>query len=161
MKQIITTLEVSQVSSTSNGKADIEAGLFFTLFGGLTAGLSLQYQMGTIAAMGPGLFPFMLGILLAVIGLVIFAKGLLGNGENARNLPLWPVILITASLLVFAFLVLTAGLAVAVTAQVVIALRASEHFTWKRAVALSAGLLIFCYVVFVYFLGISLPMIVV
>jgi hypothetical protein len=147
------------VSSKSNRKADTEAGLFFTLFGGLTAGLSLQYQMGTIAAMGPGLFPFMLGILLTVIGLVIFAKGLLANGDAARNLPLWPAILVTASLLIFAVLVLTAGLAVAVTAQVVIALRASEHFTWKRAAALSAGLLIFCYVVFVYFLGISLPMI--
>lgn len=150
--------EVDHLSSTLFKKADIEAGLFFTLFGGLTAGLSLQYQMGTIAAMGPGLFPFMLGILLTVIGLVIFAKGLLANGEMARSLPLWPAILITASLLVFAFLVLTVGLAVAVIAQVVVALRASEHFTWKRAAALSIGLLIFCYVVFVYFLGISVPM---
>ncbi len=147
------------MSSTLNRKADIEAGLFFTLFGALTAGLSLQYQMGTVAAMGPGFFPFLLGVLLAVIGLIIFAKGLLARGEVVRTLPLWPAILITASLLVFAFLVLTAGLAAAVTAQVVVALRASEHFTWKRALALSAALLIFCYVVFVHFLGISVPMI--
>jgi hypothetical protein len=147
------------MSSTLNRKADIEAGLFFTLFGGLTAGLSLQYQMGTIAAMGPGFFPFMLGVLLTAIGLIIFVKGLMARGEMVRALPLWPAILITASLLIFAFLVLTAGLAAAVTAQVIVALRASEHFTWKRAAALSVGLLVFCYVVFVQFLGISVPMI--
>ncbi|MDF2117662.1 tripartite tricarboxylate transporter TctB family protein [Roseiarcaceae bacterium H3SJ34-1] len=139
--------------------ADIEAGLFFTLFGGLTAALSLQYNLGTIAAMGPGLFPLMLGTLLAVIGLVIFIKGILFGGEEARSLPLWPIILITASLLVFAFLLLTVGLTVAVPAQVFIALRASQHFTVKRAIALSLGLLAFCYVVFVYLLGIPVPMI--
>lgn len=142
----------------SKRNADIEAGLFFTLFGALTAALSLQYNLGTIAAMGPGLFPLILGTLLAGIGLVIFVKGLLFGGEETRSLPLWPVILITASLLVFAFLVLTVGLAVAVPAQVFIALRASQHFTLKRAIALSLGLLIFCYVVFVYLLGIPVPM---
>lgn len=147
------------MSSTLNRKADIEAGLFFTLFGGLTAGLSLQYQMGTIAAMGPGFFPFMLGVLLTVIGLIIFAKGVMAKGEIVRSLPLWPTILITASLLVFAVLVMTAGLAAAVTAQVIVALLASEHFTWKRAAGLSVGLLVFCYVVFVHFLGITVPMI--
>jgi hypothetical protein len=105
------------------------------------------------------MFPLILGIILAVLGLVILTKGLLGSGENAKNLPLGPAILITASLLVFAFLVLSAGLLAAIPAQVVIALWASEHFTWKRAVVLSVGLLAFCYVVFVHFLGIAVPMI--
>lgn len=128
-------------------------------FGSLTAVLSLRYPLGTIAAMGPGMFPLILGGILAILGLVILAKGLLARGETTRSLPLGPVILITASLLVFAFLVLSVGLVAAIPAQVVIALWASEHFTWKRAVALSAGLLAFCYVVFVHFLGIAVPMI--
>jgi hypothetical protein len=148
-----------KVSFRLNNKADVEAGLFFTLFGGLTAGLSLQYQMGTIAAMGPGMFPLILGVILTILGLVILAKGVMAGGETTRSLPLRAVLLITLSLLVFAVLVLSLGLVAAVPAQVFIALWASDHFTLKRAIALSIGLLLFCYLVFSYFLGIAVPMI--
>lgn len=151
--------EVGKVIFKLDKQADVEAGLFFTLFGGLTAGLSLRYRLGTIAEMGPGMFPLILGTMLAILGLMILTKGLLGSGEKAKSLPPGPAILITASLLAFAFLVLSAGLAAAIPAQVVIALWGSEHFTWKRAVVLSAGLLAFCYVVFVHFLGIAVPII--
>lgn len=142
-----------------SGRADVEAGLFFTLFGMLTTGLSLQYRLGSIATMGPGMFPLILGTILAILGLVILAKGLLAGGEQSKSLPFGPAIMITVSLLVFALLALSVGLIAAIPAQVVIALWASEHFTWKRAAALSAGLLVFCYVVFVHFLGIAVPMI--
>ncbi len=143
----------------TNGRADVEAGLFFTLFGAVTAALSLQYRMGTVASMGPGMFPFLLGVILAILGAVILIKGLLGGGEEARPLPLRATILITLSILAFAFLLLTAGLLVALPAQVAIALWASEHFSWKRMIGLSLGLLAFCYGVFVYFLGMSVPLI--
>lgn len=151
--------EAPKVIIKLNGKADVEAGLFFTGFGILTAALSLQLRLGTVESMGPGMFPLILGVILAILGLVILAKGSMGRGEEIKPLPIKPVLLITASLIVFALLVLTVGLLFAIPAQVVIALSASEHFTWKRALLLSVGLLAFCYGVFVYFLGISLPMI--
>ncbi|WP_162894657.1 tripartite tricarboxylate transporter TctB family protein [Rhizobium terrae] len=147
------------MSSRLNNKADVEAGLFFTLFGCLTAALSLQYQMGTVAAMGPGMFPLILGVMLTILGLAILVKGMRGGGEAAKNLPWKPAMLITVSLLAFAFLLLSVGLVAAVPAQVFIALWASDHFTIKRAIALSIGLLLFCYVVFIHFLGIAVPMI--
>jgi len=143
----------------SNKTADVEAGLLFTLFGAITAALSLQYPLGTVAMMGPGMFPFLLGVILSVLGLAILAKGLLAEGEEAKNFPLRPAILIPASLLIFALLVVWVGLLVAVPAQVFVALWASEHFTFKRAVVLSAGLVAFCYMVFVHFLGIAVPLI--
>ena len=132
--------------------------MFFTAFGILTAVLSLQYRLGTIAAMGPGMFPLMLGCILSVVGLAILVPGLRGRGEIARSLPIKAAILIALSILAFAFLLLKVGLAAAIPAQVVISLLASEHFTLKRAIALSAGILAFCYGVFVYFLGISVPL---
>lgn len=148
-----------KLSFRLNNMADVEAGLFFTLFGGLTAGLSLQYQMGTIAAMGPGMFPLILGVILTILGLVILAKGVMAGGETTRSLPPRAVLLITLSLMAFAVLVLSVGLVAAVPAQVFIALWASDHFTLKRAIALSIGLLLFCCLVFIYFLGIAVPMI--
>jgi hypothetical protein len=142
----------------SKGRADVEAGLFFTFFGGLTVVLSLQYRLGTIAMMGPGMFPLILGGFLTILGLVILASGFAGKGEEARPLPIRPIILVALSVVVFAVLLLTVGLLAAIPAQVVIALSASEHFTWKRAIILSATLLAFCWGVFVYFLGISVPL---
>ena len=44
---------------------DFFAGLFFILFGALAAYLSTSYNMGTGARMGPGYFPYWLGIILA------------------------------------------------------------------------------------------------
>lgn len=147
------------MTSRFDKQADIEAGLFFILFGSLTAALSLRYPLGTIASMGPGMFPLMLGSILAGVGLMIFIKGFLKKGEEARPLPLGAALLITLSILVFALLVQPVGLIAAIPAQVLVALWASEHFTWKRAAALSVALLAFCYVVFVYFLGIPVPLI--
>jgi len=44
----------------------------FTLFIGIAAALgSLDYGMGTLARMGPGYFPLLLGIVLALIGILI------------------------------------------------------------------------------------------
>lgn len=140
-------------------KADVEAGLFFSIFGAITAVLSLQYRMGTIAMIGPGMFPLALGIILTILGLVILVKGLLGGGEDSRSLPLKPTILVAISPLVFAVLLLSVGLVAAIPGLVVVSLWASAHFTWTRAAMLSAGLLAFCYVVFVEFLGVAIPMI--
>jgi hypothetical protein len=141
------------------GKADIEAGAFFTLLGVATALLSLEYKIGTAAEMGPGYFPLALGIALTLIGLIILIGGLVRGGEDARNVPLKPMFLIAVALLAFAVLVTNAGLIFAVPALVFISLLASEHFSIARATALSAGLLAFCYLAFVRLLGIPVPMI--
>lgn len=139
--------------------SDVEAGLFFTAFGAVTSILSLDYELGTIAMMGPGMFPLMLGLCLTALGLLILLKGILTGGEAVRTLPLKPALLVPLSLLVFSFLALSVGLAAAIPGLVFVSLLASSHFTVMRALALSAGLLVFCYVVFVQFLGIALPMI--
>ena len=55
---------------------DLYAGLFFLIFGGLSAYLSTSYNMGTGARMGPGYFPFWLGMILAALGVIIIIKAL-------------------------------------------------------------------------------------
>jgi Tripartite tricarboxylate transporter TctB family len=147
------------VSKKVAGKADIEAGAFFSLFGAATALLSLQYKMGTAAEMGPGFFPLLLGVLLTVIGVGILLKGISGHGENSRGVSLRALFFIALSLALFAILMVTAGMLFAVPALVFVSLLASDHFTFVRAAAISAGLVVFCYVVFVHLLGVSAPMI--
>ena len=55
---------------------DFFAGLMFMGVGGAFAWGATTYNIGTGARMGPGYFPLILGILLAVIGLVITFKAI-------------------------------------------------------------------------------------
>ncbi len=141
------------------GNADVEAGAFFAVFGAVTAALSMQYKLGTAAEMGPGFFPLMLGICLTLVGIAILAKGLLVGRSDARNFSASALFFIVLSLVAFAALMLTAGLVFAIPALTFISLIASSHFTLLRATAISAGLLVFTYVVFIHFLGVLAPMI--
>ena len=142
------------------GKTDVEAGAFFTVFGIVTALLSLQYKLGSAAEMGPGFFPLLLGVVLSLVGVAILLKGIAAHGDEARSVPLRPMFFIALSIVLFAVSMLKLGLLFAVPLLVFTSLFASEHFTLKRAAAVSAGLVLFCYVVFVHLLGVSVPMIV-
>ncbi|WP_225028206.1 tripartite tricarboxylate transporter TctB family protein [Xinfangfangia pollutisoli] len=139
-------------------RADVESGLFFAGFGALTAALSLKYDLGSFAMMGPGMFPLLLGLCLSALGLAILTRGLLRAGDAARAVPLVPALGLTLSLIVFAVLVRCAGLAIAVPALVVTVLIPSPDFALRRAALLAVLLVVFCYLVFVLGLGVSLPM---
>ena len=62
--------------------ADFYAGLMFIIFGGLAAWLSTSYNMGTGARMGPGYFPFWLGIILLAIGIIVLLNALRGTADG-------------------------------------------------------------------------------
>jgi hypothetical protein len=141
------------------GKADVEAGAFFALFGAVTAVLSLQYGIGTAAEMGPGYFPLTMGVLLTIIGSMILINGLVSYAEESSNLNLNSMTVVAVSLIAFAVLIVNAGLIFAVPVLVFVSLLASDHFSIRRAFILSASLLLFCYLVFVRFLGVAVPMI--
>ena len=61
---------------------DFCAGLIFLFFGALAAYIARDYPMGSAVRMGPGYFPYLLGILLALLGMVICIKSLMIHGER-------------------------------------------------------------------------------
>jgi hypothetical protein len=66
-------------------KKDFYAGLFMVLLGASVSLGSLSYNLGTFMHMGPGMFPFMLGIIMTFIGALIFITGVatpLADGEQ-------------------------------------------------------------------------------
>ena len=83
-----------------NNYQDFFAGLFFILFGGLAAYLSTAYNMGTGARMGPGYFPYWLGIILAGIGAIVFFKAF-GKTKGERGEGLVRPIMIFAAMMLF------------------------------------------------------------
>lgn len=69
-------------------KRDFYAGGLTTLLGAFVTLNSLSYNTGTLMHMGPGMFPFILGIVLTFIGVLILGTAALTPlGENERIMP--------------------------------------------------------------------------
>ncbi len=64
---------------------DFWAGVMFLGLGGLFAGIALTYKLGTAARMGPGFFPFVLGAILAGLGIAILVIGDAAEERGARR----------------------------------------------------------------------------
>jgi hypothetical protein len=138
---------------------DFLTGIMFVLFGAAAMVFSTDYPIGTAAKMGPGYFPFALGGVLGLIGLVVLARSLLwATGANAwPSLRLRPVALVLSSVVLFGLLLRPLGLVGATLVLVLICSRASSEFRWREAVLNAAALTLIVLVVFVYFLEFPVP----
>ena len=149
---------------------DFFAGLMFAGAGAAFAIGAFNYKLGTGARMGPGYFPLMLGILLAVLGLWVLLSSLAwrtGGGGRTDTNPVGPIAwkplaFVIGANLVFGVLLggmptldLPAlGLVLAIYAVVVISSMAGAQFSLKGSLALATVLAIGSYLVFI--VGLSL-----
>jgi hypothetical protein len=84
--------------------------LFFAI--GLFALWQLPRPLGTLAAMGPGYFPMLLGIGLVLLGLSAIAAGVRARTEmRAQRLPVVPTCFVLGGVLAVGALIADAGLA--------------------------------------------------
>jgi len=121
--------------------------------------VALGYPAGTAARMGPGYFPRLLAIVLGAIGLVVML-GSMKSAADLQSLHKWDwkgLGWVTGSVVLFALLLFPAGLIGALFVLIMVSSKASPEFTWKGALANAAVLIALCLVVFVYGLGLRLP----
>ena len=139
---------------------DFGAGVMYILIGLFFAIVATQYQYGTAAKMGPGYFPFWLGLVMAALGLLVLLKSL--SAKSAiEAIPKfnWKIIaLITGSICLYGILLPTMGFLVAVLVLVLIASSASREFNWKVALINAFVLIAFTYSVFVLGLKLQFPL---
>ncbi|MEJ7687496.1 MAG: tripartite tricarboxylate transporter TctB family protein [Variovorax sp.] len=139
---------------------DFVSGLMFAVVGIAFAVGASNYNIGNGARMGPGYFPLLLGILLAVLGAgVIFSSLVIetDDGEPVGKIAWRPLVFIIGSNLVFGLLLggvvawnLPAmGLIAAIYAVVLISALASPRFNFKEALILATILAIGSYLTFV------------
>lgn len=143
----------------ANQKAFV-VGLMYITIGLGFSGVSATYRMGTAARMGPGFFPFWLGILLAVLGAIILINALSRPPAPNEELGKWnfkDLIIILVSVCLFAALLQPMGLVVSLIVLVVGSSFAGDEFSWLTTLVTTAVLLAISVAVFVFGLGLQFP----
>jgi len=138
---------------------DVLAGLIFIAFGLTFAGISITYELGTALRMGPGYFPFVLGLLLVLLGLAITVAGLLkAETQEIGSIPWRGLLLLTAAVIVFGLGVKRLGLAPSLFIAAFLAALSSVRTSLFAAMIMAIGLTTLCIVIFVLGLGMPVPL---
>jgi putative tricarboxylic transport membrane protein len=137
-------------------KGDFLGGLLIAAAGLAAVIASRAYPMGTAMQMGPGYFPFHLGMLAIGIGLAIAATGVRNQGEKLGRFAWRPFLMMSAAFVAFALLIDTAGFVVALLATILCSCLAARSFRLGEFVIVSGVLIGGCVLVFVWGLGLPL-----
>ena len=140
---------------------DFWAGVMFIVFGCLFAGVALStYKMGTAARMGPGYFPFVLGSILVILGAIITLTSFRrkNKGPGVDKFYWKPVFWVLGSIVMFGLLLKIIGALLAGILVVVLSGFGSTEFKLRDVLLLGVGLTVFCAAVFVWGLGLPIPL---
>jgi hypothetical protein len=143
-------------------KRDYYAGGLLVLIG---IGSTLQgtgYKFGTLARMGPGFMPVVLGIVLAFLGILIAGTALSApDSEDGNFLPPHPQwfgwLCILGGPVLFIVLGVYGGMIPAVFACVFVCALGDKEATYKSSAILAAGVTVFGVVLFHYLLNVPMP----
>ena len=135
----------------------LTAGMFIGL-GALGLYLARGLEAGTLAQMGPGFLPRIVCGLLIVLGLVIGIAALRRDAVPIEPVKLRPVIVITLSIIGFAYAATHLGFVIASLFLVIAGSLADPGGKWRTTLLLAAGLTAFGAIVFVYGLGVQVPL---
>jgi hypothetical protein len=138
---------------------DFWSGVTFVAAGAAAVGFGQNHPMGTAMRMGPAYFPTVLGGLLTLIGLIAIGQALLVPGLPVGRLAYSKLALVTAANVLFASLLRPLGLAGALVLLVVVSAYASTRFRWPVALVLAGGLAVGSSIIFVWLLGLPIPII--
>jgi hypothetical protein len=143
--------------SSIRGPGDFYSGILFVAVGAAAVIIAVNYPMGYAERMGPGYFPRALGTLLMLLGAISVWRSFRLPGPPIGRWKWRPIIVVLGSVIVFGLIVQTVGLALSTILLVFVASAASHEFRWKEAAVVGVLMAILCVGVFIYALGIQLP----
>jgi uncharacterized membrane protein HdeD (DUF308 family) len=141
-------------------REDFWSGVMFIVLGSGFAWQASSYQMGNAARMGPGYFPFWLGLVLALIGVVVLLSSLKKKAHDTHvaRFDFRILGLVVGSVILYAFALRPLGVYLSVALLVIISSMASHEFSWKVALGNAVFLVIFSYLAFIKGLGLIFPL---
>lgn len=139
-------------------KIDVLAGLFVILLGVLSIVESLNFSLGPTRNMGPGYFPFYIGVLMIVIGIGIVLEGR-KPARYAMNFGQLPsirgLLMILAGVISFALLIERVGLLPATAVAVFLGSMADETTPMLQKILLTIAVPLVSVLIFKIGLGMS------
>ncbi len=137
---------------------DVLSGVLFTGLGLAVAYASSKYDVGSVARMGPGFFPLLLGIILAAIGVTIAIRGVASPSTAFHVERIRPIVAIGLSLVAFGWVITRFGFAPALLSGCLLAMAAIPRTSRIEFVLVPLLLCAFCSFVFIYGLGLPIPL---
>ncbi len=147
---------------------DFFSGLMFMVLGAAFAWGATKYSIGTGARMGPGYFPLMLGVLLAILGAVVAFNGLVIERVGGDKLGKWawkPMAYIIGANLLFgvclgglpAIGLKSLGLIFGIYVCTFVSSMAEPGWKVKNTLFLGTGLAILSYLAFIKLIKLQFP----
>lgn len=134
---------------------DVIGGTALIVIGVFAAVYAQPYEIGQLQNMGPGYFPTVLGILLAILGVCVATPAFFCVGASIKvewKSLFWVIL----SILTFALLLNTIGLVGTVASTVLVSSMAS-NLSWLHRSILSVCISAISYAIFVFGLGMLIP----
>ena len=139
--------------------SDMVAGALLVTVGlSVSAVAFLFYPLGTIARMGPGMFPMILGLLLGFLGVLLVLQSLRQSGD-APDIRVLSPLFILGSIASFAILMPTAGMIPAILGVTIISSMAELQIRAASLFLLCIALCVLAPLVFVVGLGLPIPLV--
>ncbi len=123
---------------------------------------SLRLNLGQWGQPGPGLHPFLTGLVMGILSLVVFIQSFLNNGTKERK-GWWKgvrwgkVLFMISALIVYTFLMDVLGFVIATFLLVAALLKIIEPQGWAISLGGGAVMAVALYVVFAVWLQVYLP----
>lgn len=140
---------------------DFWSGLMFIVVGVVFAVGATNYSMGSSARPGPGYFPLILSVLMAILGGFVLFKSLtieVEGGDPIGHIAWRPLLVIVAAIAVFGLALPRLGLVITVPILIVMTSLAGDEFKWKGVVATAVVLTVGSWAIFVLGLKLVIPM---
>ncbi|WKB54227.1 tripartite tricarboxylate transporter TctB family protein [Eleftheria terrae] len=139
---------------------DFVSGLMFLAVGIAFAIGAGNYSFGNSAHPGPGYFPLVLGLILAVLGAVVLFTSLSierDGGDPIGAIAVKPLVIILGAVVLFGFCLPRLGLLISLPILIVVASLASDEFHWRDALISSVVLTAGAWAIFTKGLNLTLP----
>ncbi len=137
------------------------SGLMFVAVGLAFAWGATNYSFGSSARPGPAYFPFGLGVLLAIMGALVWFASITVETEDGDRIGAiaWkPLLIITAAVAMFGFILPLLGMIVSLPLLIVISALAGDEFHWKDALLNTVILTVGSWLIFIKGLNLVLPL---
>lgn len=138
---------------------EFQFGMCILAFGLAGLYLASSLRLGTVIRMGPGFVPTALGWLLTGMGLMYVGHSFFSRESKTTDWGFRPIALVLGSIAFFIVTIEHLGLPIAVGGLTLISAAAEGgRRSWVEWIALAVGLSVFCSLLFVFALGLTIPL---